>query len=130
MTPGTTDCAFWGRCKATREALPRGCDPDGPVIFLYDHVKCCHKNRYVGAAKMVSRGLFDVAIVTGDEYCSKLVKNELYDFRNYYSAPLMSSADIAYVPLGPRIEMKRVTFEELKRTADRAYLFNFVGSLT
>ena len=79
---------------------------------------------------MVARGLFDVAIVTGDEYCSKLVKNDAFDFRNYYSDTLMSATGIEYIPLGPRVEFERVPFEEMKRVNERTYVFNFVGSLS
>ena len=130
VAPGTTECAYWGRCKSTKSAVPAGCDPENPVIFLYDHVKCCHKKRYAGASKMIRKGLFDVSIVTGDEYCSDLVDNSDYDYRNYHSDALMASTGVKYIPLGPRFEFERVPFSQVKRSMGRKHLFNFVGALS
>lgn len=127
-----TDCQFFGMCKTGKESRAHPeCDPRvSPTVGLAEWVKCCFHDRFTAAMKNQE---WDVAVATGDEYCSAHQSaDEKAHFRFYYDGNVSSSVQkpASYLPLGPREEFRRVLPKHVTISTERHYLFNFVGSLT
>lgn len=127
-----TDCQFFGTCKTRKESNlhPECSSETSPTVGLVEWVKCCFHDRFT---KAINNQQWDVAVATGDEYCSSSPSaGGRDDFRFYYfdgSVPTDLSHS-RYLPLGPREEFRRVKPKHLILASERMYLFNFVGSIT
>ena len=108
---------------------------------MIPYVKCCMTTKSVRRKISQSIKVYDVIIITGDEYCK--LDDPRAHFRQYHGDQMMArGSELAvtgiphkikfplYIPLGPRSEFERVPPALLKSTSDRQYVFNFVGSLT
>lgn len=114
-------------------------------IRMIPFVKCCTRKQAVWNLVRKSIPIYDLVIVTGDEYC--LYKDSIPHFRQYYSAKSFietRSVKIPsgiqnqketlrfplFMPLGPRSEFRLVEEFEISSATKRRYLFNFIGSLS
>lgn len=123
-------CLHRGSCSSLSRAQHPDCHVLQPTVVLNDHTRCCHKARFVAIQRMISNNYFDLAIVTGDEYCDvrkqPKARRPPHHYRQYHFAKQTSG----YIPLGPRSEFRRVdASEEIVPAWRKKYLFNFVGSL-
>lgn len=136
-----------------RYALKKECPWEWPRVRLISFVKCCDSLGRVYKAVTDALQEFDVVIITGDEYCH--VQDPRPQFRQYHGTQIISTGrnftSIStwkpnpkmmdynntirfplYIPLGPREEFLqiRITPKDIVPSSKRAYLFNFLGSMT
>ena len=108
---------------------------------MIPYVKCCMTTKSVRRKISQSIKVYDVIIITGDEYCK--LDDPRAHFRQYHGDQMMGKGSELsvtgiqhgvkfplYIPLGPRSEFERVAVSTLMPVTERKYLFNFVGSLT
>lgn len=118
---------------------PGGCPWEQPRVRMIAFVKCCSSKVRVRKSIAVSLESYDIVIVTGDEYC--MIDDPRVHFRQYHGDQLMDKGYNPFpavlpgrfplfMPLGPRAEFERVPPALVKPASQRAYLFNFMGSLT
>ena len=147
-----TPCQYQGTCRNADKARHPLCHPSMPTLFVNSHMRCCGVSRFRKCQTMLSKGLFDLGVITGDEYCE--VKRGAsgktsHAFRQYFDSSLTrrfstyfsSSLDKAasaretslnlphFLPLGPRYEFDRVE-QAFSPASLREVFFNFMGSAT
>lgn len=125
------------------------CAWEAPRVRLISYVKCCTSPTKVKKSINAANDEFDIIIITGDEYCH--INDPRVHFRQYhgtksvhlskhiptnayienFDVKMMNSNQYpVYIPLGPREEF---LFERIKGFADsanRKYVYNFLGSMT
>ncbi len=122
-----------GSGKYTYLVRPHGRCPWGvPRVRMVPYVKCCSSMPEVRRTLVSSAAMYDVVIVTGDEYC-QVKSSGLFQFRQYHGTSVIGQAPDGgprFFPLGPRHEFERVDQLQLVAAAQREYRVNFVGSPT
>ena len=123
-------CLHRGSCSSYARAQHPDCHELQPTIVLNDHTRCCHKARFSAIQRMIASNYFDLAIVTGDEYCDVRRGPKTRRLPHHYRQYHFAKRTVGYLPLGPRNEFRRVDpTTEILTAWHRKYLFNFVGSL-
>lgn len=136
--------------KSSAESCPWG----WPRVRLVPYVKCCTTLRKTTQSITYALKMYDVIIVTGDEYCA--VKDKRVHYRQYYGTgmmgngasppfikyPLLTSSSESdeptsgekfsyFLPLGPRSEFGKVAKTDVVQPSNtRKYVYNFLGSTT
>jgi hypothetical protein len=142
MTVDPTYCQYHGSCSPIPQKNRNpSCHPLQPTIFINPYTRCCGVDRFRRVQTLTLTKLYDLSIVTGDEYCEITGDSQgrtPHQLRNYYSDNLIHNPDQdylpSYLPLGPRFEFTFVTPEEFHYHTSisnpRPLILNFMGSLT